>query len=61
MTSEAMMRLADTRTIWLFWKHCAPQRGDLIARIRATLRFARELRRYEHCRLDSMEHFNARR
>lgn len=55
-------RLVDARTVWRYWKHSAPQREPgLIGRIRATVHFARMLRKYEHCKLDSAELFRARR
>lgn len=55
-------RLIDARTVWSYWKHCAPQReAGLIDRIRATVHFARILRKYERCKIDSEELFKAPR
>jgi hypothetical protein len=49
------------RAIRLYWKHCSHWHGGLFARIRVTLRFARDLRRYEEHKLDSESLFRARR
>jgi hypothetical protein len=50
------------RSVRLYWKNCSHWHGKgLPARICATLRYARDLRRYEEHRLDSESLFRARR